>query len=267
MFKKWLKRIGKKILQLIALDIVTSPNSQSKSQSEVSPEGPQMDSKKAPPTNVQSTEPFKEPLPKKERRRFTWVLDNGHGKLSKEMTAPEPIDGKLFKEYEFNQDIVKRIHEKLKPFDVDTHILIPDIEEVGNCLKKRVKLANNLVNNHPKILLSVHSNNYGKGKSWKSPKGFEIWHQDRNAQSFGLAALFSRVFVEQNIPFKFRGLKHRVGKREFYLFKNCKMPCILTENGFYTNKEECKLLMKDEIREKIALVHVESILRVENIIQ
>ena len=41
------------------------------------------------------------------------------------------------------------------------------------------------------------------------------------------------------------------------------MPAVLTENGFYNNKEECKLLLQDDIRQKIADAHVAAILEIE----
>ena len=47
-------------------------------------------------------------------------------------------------------------------------------------------------------------------------------------------------------------MKSYPGSKQFYVLRNTNMPAVLTENGFYTNKEECALLMKSEIRQKIA---------------
>ncbi len=41
------------------------------------------------------------------------------------------------------------------------------------------------------------------------------------------------------------------------------MPAILTENGFYNNKEEVADLMKDSFRQKIADAHIDAILEIE----
>jgi N-acetylmuramoyl-L-alanine amidase len=41
------------------------------------------------------------------------------------------------------------------------------------------------------------------------------------------------------------------------------MPAILTENGFFTNKAECKKMMTNEWCEKIATAHFDAIMEIE----
>ena len=45
----------------------------------------------------------------------------------------------------------------------------------------------------------------------------------------------------------------------FYVLKNTICPAVLTENFFMTNKEECKLLLSKEGRDRIASAHVKAI--------
>ena len=53
-------------------------------------------------------------------------------------------------------------------------------------------------------------------------------------------------------------------EEDFYILKNTTCPSILTENGFYTNKEECRKMLDDYWRKKIALAHVNAIQVIEN---
>jgi N-acetylmuramoyl-L-alanine amidase len=60
-------------------------------------------------------------------------------------------------EYEFNRDIVKRIHDKLSKLNIDSHILVPEDLDIG--LTKRARRANSIYIEHPDaFLISVHAN-------------------------------------------------------------------------------------------------------------
>jgi N-acetylmuramoyl-L-alanine amidase len=49
----------------------------------------------------------------------------------------------------------------------------------------------------------------------------------------------------------------------FYVLKNTAMPAILSENFFMTNEAECRLLMSDVGRDRIAKIHFEMIQELE----
>ena len=49
----------------------------------------------------------------------------------------------------------------------------------------------------------------------------------------------------------------------FYVLKNTAMPAILSENFFMTNEAECRLLMSEEGRDRIAKIHFEMIQELE----
>ena len=49
----------------------------------------------------------------------------------------------------------------------------------------------------------------------------------------------------------------------FYILRNTRMPAVLTESFFMTNKNECQtILQTEEGRERIANFHVEAIKRI-----
>ena len=51
----------------------------------------------------------------------------------------------------------------------------------------------------------------------------------------------------------------------FKVLRSTNMPAILTENGFYTNYLECRKMMQDLWKKRIAYAHYKSILKYEQI--
>ena len=49
----------------------------------------------------------------------------------------------------------------------------------------------------------------------------------------------------------------------FYVLIHTAMPAILSENFFMTNENECRLLMSEEGRDRIAKIHIEMIKEME----
>ena len=197
------------------------------------------------------------------KARFLWCLDNGHGKLTAGKRSPKLADGSRFYEYEFNRDIVKRIIEALEKNGVQYYNVVPEIE-VGNFLKGRVARANNKKSKLPKIFLSIHSNAApARGDTWanSSISGIETWCYHNNRKARKLASVFQEKLIATT-KWKNRHIKSRPTK-QFYVLRHTSMTAILTENGFYNNEEECKLLLKAEIRQKIADAHVAAILQIE----
>jgi N-acetylmuramoyl-L-alanine amidase len=209
-----------------------------------------------------TTDPTPEPEPTtpKHKPRYLWCLDNGHGKLTAGKRSPKFEDGSRFFEYEFNRDIVKRIIEKLDEKGVKYFNVVPEVD-TDNFLQGRVERANNKKSDLPKIFLSIHANAFGNS-GWEAPKGIETWHFHNSRTGQALARVFQKHLISKT-GWSNRRLKSYPGKKQFYVLRNTNMPAVLTENGFYTNKEECVLLMKEEIRQKIADAHVDSILEIE----
>jgi N-acetylmuramoyl-L-alanine amidase len=196
----------------------------------------------------------------KHKARYTWCLDNGHGKQTAGKRSPKFEDGKQFLEYEFNRDLVKRVSKQLDENGVKYFIVVPEVD-IDNFLEGRVDRANNFKSTLPKIFLSVHSNAFGNS-GWESPSGIETWffHDSRSGRA--LASVFQKHLVAK-LGWKNRKLKSYPGSKQFYVLRNTKMPAVLTENGFYTNKEETRLLLQDATRQKIADAHVTAILEIE----
>ena len=50
----------------------------------------------------------------------------------------------------------------------------------------------------------------------------------------------------------------------FYVLRNTRMPALLSENFFMTNRKECKLLLTEDFRDRIANCHFKMIKKIEN---
>ena len=208
----------------------------------------------------EETTPEPEPGKPKHKQRYLWCLDNGHGKLTAGKRSPKFENGSRFFEYEFNRDIVKRVIEKLNEIGVKHFNVVPEVD-TDNFLQGRVERANEKVSDLPKIFLSIHANAFGNS-GWEAPKGIETWHFHNSRTGQSLARVFQKHLIAKT-GWSNRKLKSYPGSKQFYVLRNTNMPAVLTENGFYTNKEECALLMKSEIRQKIANAHVDAILEIE----
>lgn len=80
---------------------------------------------------------------------------------------------------------------------------------------------------------------------------------------YGLAKIFQKHLLK-GLGWKNRGVRSKKEK-QFYVLRNTNMPAILTENGFYTNKEECKKMLSEEYIKKIAYAHFLAIKETEEI--
>lgn len=195
---------------------------------------------------------------------YLWCLDNGHGKLTEGKQSPIFDDGVTrFFEYEFNRDIVRRIAEKLDTLDIAYYIVVPELE-TGNFLEERVERANSYPSELPKLFVSVHANagpvkNFDK--DWSTASGIETWYHHNSEKGQKMAAIFQNELIRKT-GWKDRKIKSKTTD-QFYVLRKTTMTAVLTENGFYNNKAEAKLLMSDEVRQQIADAHVAAIEKIE----
>ena len=192
--------------------------------------------------------------------QFYWVIDMGHGprQLGKRsFTHPLGIG---IVEWEFNRDVAYKLHDLLNQHDVPNRIMYDTLHNIaGADLQHRVNLFNTLVppKGMTKVLLSIHANAFGK--TWNDASGVETWIWQGNELAKRMAHIFQRHLVVET-GMRSRGVKETAS---FYLHKHCNGPVILTENGFYTNEAECRNLMQQEFRRKIADAHLKAICEIQ----
>lgn len=186
------------------------------------------------------------------------ILDNGHGAETKGKRSP---DSSLL-EWKWNREMVAKIDEKLRALGYDTLILVPETEDIS--LKERCARTNKIcseIGTKNVIFISVHANAMGNGE-WNSARGWSAYTSKGQTKSDILAEHLYKA--AENI---LSGMRIRKDKSDgdsdweenFYVLKNTWCTAVLTENFFYTNKEDLAFLLSDEGKEKIAEVHVQGL--------
>lgn len=194
------------------------------------------------------------------------ILDNGHGgMINGEYQTPgkrSPVwpDGSQLFEGIYNRQIVKEIAKGLAQFGIEYHILVPEEEDIS--LQERVKRVNNLCKVHGKdrkvILCSVHGNAAGSPDA----KGFEVFTTPGQTHSDIIADIYAsycRLYFSEASKFRADKTDGDEDKEaRFYIITKTMCPAILTENGFFTNQDECRRMLTPLWVELVARVHVQT---------
>jgi N-acetylmuramoyl-L-alanine amidase len=165
-------------------------------------------------------------------------------------------DGRQFREYLFNREVVTQMLSMLQETGSRAHQLVPEEQDIS--LPIRVARANALNQTHICVLVAVHSNAYGDGRHFTIPRGIETYYHERSTAGKRIAELFQENLV-QATGWKDRGIR----RGNFQIIRETSMPAIRTENGFYTNREQCEYLLDPDWRTRIAEAHVEAITEIE----
>jgi N-acetylmuramoyl-L-alanine amidase len=188
------------------------------------------------------------------------LLDNGHGIDTPGKRSPVFADGTQLFEYEFNRDIVSKISGYLQLSKISHSIVVPEENDIP--LPDRVERINNFCNENKKqfiYLVSIH----GNAAKNPSANGIEVWTSKGNTKSDELAPYFYNSLKKLGWKMRPNNSLELDREENFYILKKTVCPAILTENGFYTNYNECKLMNEFYWRQQIALAHVRAINEIE----
>jgi N-acetylmuramoyl-L-alanine amidase len=210
---------------------------------------------------------------KRQRRRLTIVVDPGHG--GEDCGAK----GKILKEKALTLKIAKKLKIKLE--EEGFNVQMTREEDRFIPLSGRTALANSI---SADLFVSIHINSSRNRKA----KGIEVYYFDKtfdksmaevlsteneipefksveselefilndlmlsskNAESATLAKDIKNGIVNALNYKNYRTKEVKGGP--FYVLMNAKMPAVLVEALFISNPEDEKLLMKEEVLEKIA---------------
>lgn len=188
------------------------------------------------------------------------ILDNGHGKETAGKRSPVWGDGSQLFEWEFNRDIVRRISEKLEADGIPYRILVP--EETDISLTERARRANEIAkeNNGKAYVLSIHAN-AGGGTGW------EVYTSPGQTPSDAIATVFFEEAGREFVPDGWRMRSDYSDgdpdkEANFAILTKTTCPAILTENFFMDTEKDCRFIMSEDGRERIANMHVAAIKRV-----
>lgn len=177
------------------------------------------------------------------------ILDNGHGKDTKGKRSPVWADGTQLFEWEFNRDIVRRVAEHLERNNYQYRILVPEIIDIS--LGERCRRANRIwkETNHSCMLVSIHAN-AGGGTGWEAYTTKGQTRSDRMAEIF--YGEFAKVFPEKKMR-KDTADGDSDKEEQFYILKNTVCPAVLLENFFMDYEPDCRLIMSETGRDRVAL--------------
>ena len=188
---------------------------------------------------------------------LTVILDAGHGKDTPGKRSPKLDNGNCLFEWKFTREVCNKIYCLLQTEGIKC--ILANTDDKDYKLSERATHINNLFNKekklgHSAIMISVHGNAAGCG-DWKTANGWEVFSTKGTTNSDKLAKCFCSVFENIFPDKKLRGHK----EENFTIIYKTNCPCVLTENFFYDNKEECELMLSEEGQMKIAELHVEAI--------
>ena len=190
------------------------------------------------------------------------ILDNGHGVDTAGKCSPVWGDGRQLKEYEFNRDIVGRIAYRCKMNGIPFHVLVTEAKDIS--LKERVKRVNELCHKHLGCwFISVHANAAAKPNT---ASGWSVWTSKGRTTRDKYADIFwEEAYKELAQTFSIRKEQSDGDKdyeSNFYVLKNTICPAVMSENLFMDNENDCRFLMSEEGRERIADIHFRAIKRI-----
>lgn len=161
------------------------------------------------------------------------MLDAGHGPNTIGKRTP---DGNM-KEFEFNEAVAQLVTNELRAFEVivmHSHNKKRDVP-----LNERTALANKM---GVDAFISIHANAFGT--TWNNASGIETFTYTKSSEQ----SIFLASFI-QNALCSITGRANRgVKKADFAVVRDTKMPAVLVECGFMTNKQEAMLLQSTDYR-------------------
>ena len=195
------------------------------------------------------------------------ILDAGHGNYDTTHGKYSPVldsgvgydentcyEGR-FREGMFNRDIVKRLVEKLTKLGINVHVVSDINKDVS--LSIRVNRANEICKQYGVkncLFLSIHSNAAGNGTGWLNARGTSVHVCEKCSTT---SKELARTIYEASYADGFKGNRSvpicKYWVNNFKVVRETICPAVLIENLFYDNREDIKVLMSEEGRERIAM--------------
>lgn len=190
-------------------------------------------------------------------KNITILLDEGHYDGCPGKRSPKFEDGSQFFEWKYCRELGKRIKEECDSLGIKC--IRTTNRDVETSLTERAEHINNLFRREKKLgrsalLISLHANAASNGE-WGKATGWEVFTTERTTNSDKFADILCEIFPSIFPDKKLRGHK----EKDFTLLYKVACPCVLTENFFYDNKEECLWMQEEDTINKIVKLHVEAI--------
>ena len=177
--------------------------------------------------------------------KYLLILDAGH---AKDTAGKRAFDNSLY-EWDFNNNMQYLIKKRAQDHGITVKLTNPNPQSVSDItLSVRSAFANKLYSDLKKpntLFISLHANAYGS--TWNTARGVEVYHASNASQNSKNAAkhLCDSIYNDvKNIDtnFKNRGVKCQ----DFTVIYKTITPCVLVEYGFYSNKDDLKILKNNQ---------------------
>ncbi|KPU44765.1 germination-specific N-acetylmuramoyl-L-alanine amidase precursor [Oxobacter pfennigii] len=183
------------------------------------------------------------------------VVDAGHG----------GVDGGANNSYilekNINLDVALKLQKKLEMSGVKvimTRTEDVDLSRYGKIDRERyrrdLKARLNLINNsNADMFISIHANS---SRSNPSARGIMTYYYNSHPHNKSIANIFQDIFNNDGFSYEGNTYKgnHRPQAGRYYLLAYSKIPGLIIETGFITNKIDLLLLQEEEYRDYLAEV-------------
>jgi len=165
------------------------------------------------------------------------MIDAGHGPDTAGKRSPDGI----LREFMFNEAVAIRLKKLLSTEGFTVFFSHDNTRDVA--LSERISQANKL---NVDAFVSIHANAYGT--TWNDAHGIETYTCLQSSET----SIKMAICVQQALFLRTGGRNRGVKKGDFAVLRETKMPAILVECGFMTNKKEASLLKSTSYQQKCA---------------
>ena len=173
------------------------------------------------------------------------MLDAGHAKN----TAGKKAFDNSFYEWDFNNKMQYALKKRAEDHGITVKLTNPNPgTDKDISLTTRATTANNFYKNLniPKaVMVSLHANAYGS--TWNTARGVEVYHASNASNNSKNLAKYICDNIYSDAKAIDTGFKNRGVKcQDFTVIYKTITPCVLVEYGFYSNKDDLKILKNNQ---------------------
>ena len=177
--------------------------------------------------------------------KYLVILDSGHAEYVEGKQAPD----KSLREWTFNNEMQYKLKKALEEQGISVFLTNPNPQKSNEMgLTRRTDLANSYWKNNSKpnaLFISIHANAYGS--SFNEARGTETYVAENKGSDSKKAAKYVNDEIVKTMKSIDPNAKDRgVKTSNFTVIYKSTMPSILVEYGFYTNKDDLKILKNEK---------------------
>lgn len=190
-------------------------------------------------------------------KNFLVLIDAGHGIDTKGKRSPD----NSLQEYRYCRDLAGELSVRLQENGIENIVIVPEDRDIP--LRERCNRANALSASTDKdcILVSMHCNAAGMGKSWLSASGWQACvYTNAGEDSKRLASCLAQSAERKGLK-----VRRSIPSQDYWamnlaICRDTIMPTVLTENLFMDNKKDVEYLLSQKGFETIVDLHCQGIL-------